>query len=94
MDKHRTIFDKSIFGCPDKGKISMTVGISPRLKQHTSTTPKRVEYPTPVISDRFNHFVVGEPLFSLPWAVCPRLFRFSHFVAKDLINATYQHYPI
>jgi len=84
MGKHHTIFDKSIFGCPDKGKISITVGVSPRLTQLIPTTPKWVEYQIPVISDKFNHFVVGELLFSLPWANSPRLFRFSHFVAKDV----------
>jgi hypothetical protein len=67
MSKYRTIFDKCTFGCPDKGKILITVPIyRDGLTQHTPTTPKRVEYQMPVFSDKFNHFVVGELLFSLP----------------------------
>ena len=49
MGKHHTIFDKSIFGCPDKGKISITVGVSPRLTQYIPTTQDLVEYQTLVV---------------------------------------------
>jgi hypothetical protein len=68
MGKHRDIFEKSTFYCPDKGKISITVGANPQLLQITP--------------DKFKHFVAGEILFSFPWALRPRLFKFGHFMAK------------
>ena len=68
MGKHCTRFDKSTFCCPDKGKISITVGVSPRTTQHAYSQPRKwAEYQIHLILCKFNHFVAGELIFSLPF---------------------------
>jgi hypothetical protein len=92
MGKHRITFDKSTFCCPDKGKISITVSQSPRLTGHALTTPKWVEYQMPVIwFNSTTSWLVNSSSQSRP-DLSGRLFKFSHFVAKDLMKGIYQYY--